>query len=123
MRRGEEIKKALALESLFCATLTLGVLTGCGNPTEKPSAPQVEAQSIVGTNGRLISIQSDAVQAAGYDANAMTMTVQFNNGSTYEYYGIAAELWNSFISAQPHPWSQVGYPRLAQARVPYKRIR
>ena len=50
------------------------------------------------------------------------MTVQFNNGYTYEYYGITAELWNSFIAAQPNPWSQVGYPRLVQAGVPYKRI-
>jgi hypothetical protein len=103
--------------------LSIGFLAGCGNPTEKPSTPHVEAKAVVGTNGQLISIQSDNVQAAGYDANEMTLTVQFNNGSTYEYYGIPAELWNSFISAQPHPWSQVGYPRLVQARVPYKRIR
>jgi hypothetical protein len=53
----------------------------------------------------------------------MTMTVQFNNTYVYEYYGISAELWNSFVTAQPHPWSQVGYPRLVKAGVPYKRIR
>ena len=74
-------------------------------------------------NGQLISIQSDNVQAAGYDVNSMTMTVQFKNGYTYEYYGVPAELWNSFIAAQPHPWSQVGNPRLVQAGVPYRRIR
>jgi hypothetical protein len=50
------------------------------------------------------------------------MTVQFNNGYTYEYYGVQPELWNSFIAAQPHPWSQVGYPRLVEGGVPYKRI-
>ena len=98
-------------------------LTSCATPSEPTFSPQVEAQTVVGTNGQLISIHSDNVRAAGYDANSLTMTVQFNNGYTYEYYGIPAELWNSFIAAQPHPWSQVGYPRLVQAGVPYKRIR
>ena len=71
----------------------------------------------------LIAINSSNVQAAGYDADSMTMTVQFKNGYAYEYYGIPAELWDSFVAAQPHPWSKVGYPRLVQAGVPYKRIR
>jgi hypothetical protein len=111
------------MKNAFAILLSIGLLTGCGNATENSSTPQVEAQTIVGTNGQLIPIQSDNVQAAGYDANSLTMTVQFNNGYTYEYYGIQTELWNSFIAAQPHPWSQVGYPRLVQAGVPYKRIR
>ena len=76
----------------------------------------------IGTNGQLISIHSDNVRSAGYDVNSKIMTVQFNNGYTYEYYGVPPELWNQFIAAQPHPWSQVGYPQLVQAGVPYKRI-
>ena len=103
--------------------LSLGLLTGCASATENSTARENEVQAVVGTNGQLISIQSDNVRTAGYDANSMTMTVQFNNGYTYEYYGIPAELWTSFVAAQPHPWSQVGYPRLVQAGVPYKRIR
>jgi hypothetical protein len=105
------------------AFLSIGLLTGCGSAAEDSPTPRVEAQSVVGTNGQLIFIQSDNVQAAGYNESSMTMTVQFKNGYAYEYYGIPVELWNSFISAQPHPWSQVGYPRLVQAGVPYKRIR
>ena len=108
---------------VFVLLLMSALLTGCSATSENLSAPQIEAQEVVGTNGQLIIIQSDNVQAAGYDANSMTMTVQFKNGYTYEYYGIPAELWNSFIAAQPNPWSQVGYPRLVQAGVPYKRIR
>ena len=76
----------------------------------------------IGTNGQLIPIQSDNVQAAGYDANSMVMTVQFYNGALYEYYGVPADLWTSFVAAQPHPWSAVGYPRLVQGGIPYKRI-
>lgn len=98
------------------------MISSCGRSIGPDSSQQVEEQTVVGTNGQLISIESDNVRAAGYDANSMTMTVQFNNGYTYEYYGITAELWNSFIAAQPNPWSQVGYPRLVEAGVPYKRI-
>ena len=105
------------------AFLLIGLLTGCGSATENSTAPGDNIQVVVGTNGQLISIQSDNVRAAGYDANSMTMTVQFNNGYTYEYYGIPADLWNSFVAAQPNPWSLVGYPRLVQAGVPYKRIK
>jgi hypothetical protein len=102
--------------------LLAALLTGCSDVTEVSSSPQIEAQTVVGTNGQLISIQSDNVQAAGYDANSMTMTVQFKNGYIYEYYGVPAELWESFVAAQPNPWSQVGNPRLVQAGVPYRRI-
>lgn len=76
----------------------------------------------IGTNGELISIQSDNVQMTGYDATTQTMKVQFDNGSLYEYYGVSPELWTAFLDAQPHPWSQVGYPRLVSGGVPYKRI-
>lgn len=114
-------------KSLFlavCGTLSISlILTSCG--TTEQALPEAETNQITetdGTGGQLISIQSDNVRAAGYDANSMIMTVQFNNGYTYEYYGIPLELWNSFIAAQPNPWSLVGYPRLVQAGVPYKRI-
>lgn len=76
----------------------------------------------VGTNGQLISIQSDNVRAAGYDEVKMIMYVQFDNGALYEYYGVPVDLWTSFVAAQPHPWSQVGNPRLVQGGIPYKRI-
>jgi len=111
------------MKRVLVLLLTAALLTACGDVTEVSSSPQVEAQPVIGTNGQLISIQSDNVQAAGYDVNSMTMTVQFKNSYTYEYYRVPADLWNSFIAAQPHPWSQVGYPRLVQAGVPYKRIR
>jgi hypothetical protein len=98
-------------------------LTSCG--TAEEALPEVETNQTtesIGTGGQLISILSDNVRAAGYDASSMIMTVQFNNGYTYEYYGISLELWESFLAAQPNPWSLVGYPQLVQAGVPYKRI-
>ena len=105
------------------AILLALVLTGCSQPeaANQDEIPQNTSVQI-GTNGQLISIQSDNVQAAGYDAASMVMTVQFDNGAIYEYYGVPSELWTSFVAAQPHPWSQVGYPRLVQGGIPYKRI-
>ena len=107
-----------------CGTLSIClILTSCGTTEELlPEAAVNRTTETAGTGGQLISIQSDNVRAAGYDANSMVMTVQFNNGYTYEYYGIPLDLWDSFIAAQPNPWSLVGYPRLVQAGVPYKRI-
>ncbi len=109
---------------LFATSLTLG-LSACGeqatDSNTNPSSQSSESQPF-GTNGQLISIQSDNVRAAGYDAVSKVMTVQFDNGYLYEYYGVPAELWTSFIAAQPHPWSQVGYPRLVRGGIPYKRI-
>jgi hypothetical protein len=76
----------------------------------------------LGTGGQLISIQSDNVRAAGYNATSLVMTVQFENGAVYEYYGVPSDLWTAFLSAQPHPWSQIGYPRLVQGGIPNKRV-
>ena len=96
------------------------LLTSCSqNPVVELSS---QPSSYSGTNGQLISIQSDNVMAAGYEDKSAVMTVQFKNGSIYEYYGVSAGIWESFIQAQPHPWSQVGYPELVQSGIPYKRI-
>ena len=110
------------MKRAFLAILTVGLLSSCGNLNQSASSTQVEVQKIIGTNGELISILSDNVRAAGYEAISKTMTVQFKNGHTYEYYLVPEELWNSFIAAQPHPWSQIGYPRLVQGGYRYRRI-
>ena len=110
------------LLSFTLAVLSLSGCSGEGAAPDTTSSGEIVAPQQIGTNGQLISIQSDNVRAAGFDEASMVMTVQFNNGYTYEYYGISLELWDSFIAAQPNPWSLVGYPRLVQAGVPYKRI-
>lgn len=98
------------------------VLTSC-ETTDQAEPKAAESQSAQsGTGGQLIAIDSDNVQAAGFNASSSIMTVQFNSGYTYEYYGVSLELWNAFIAAQPNPWSLVGYPRLVQAGIPYERI-
>jgi hypothetical protein len=98
------------------------LLTSCAETSVSQSSTSTISQPPIGTNGELITIISDNVSAAGYEANSMVMTVQFANGSLYEYYGVPADLWTSFVAAQPHPWSQVGYPRLVKGGIAYRRI-
>lgn len=110
---------------MVVAPLLLIILSACSNQSQETSSPTNSSSAPVqeiGTKGQLITIQSDNVRAAGYDASTLVMTVQFKNGALYEYYGVPADLWTSFVAAQPHPWSQVGYPRLVQGGIPYKRI-
>jgi hypothetical protein len=109
---------------LSLPVLVFGI-TGCGNQAEETaeiSRSEIRSIAEIGTKGQLIQIQSDNVRAAGYDAASLVMTVQFDNGAIYEYYDVPPDLWTSFIAAQPHPWSQVGYPRLVQGGIPYMRI-
>jgi hypothetical protein len=113
----------LITHSGLSAILLILVLSGCSQ-TEATNQDEIQQNttSQIGTRGQLIFIQSDNVQAAGYDAASMVMTVQFDNGALYEYYGVPTDLWTSFVAAQPHPWSQVGYPRLVRGGIAYKRV-
>ena len=108
----------------FFASLLLSLLlTSCSSAEDAtPGISPSPSVLLASDNDQLVAIQSDNVQAAGFNANAMVMTVQFDNGDIYEYYGVPLELWNDFLAAQPHPWSQVGYPRLVKGGFAYKRV-
>ncbi len=111
--------------TVLLTSILLLCSSGCRSQTDESkvtSTNESAASQQIGTNGQLISIQSDNVRAAGYNEASMVMIVQFDNGALYEYYGVPADLWTSFVAAQPHPWSEVGYPRLVQGGIPYKRI-
>jgi hypothetical protein len=124
--RRKEIKEAMKLRIQFLSLLLSLLVSSCGNLDVSSSYPDSAKETTVasiGTKGKLITIQSSNVNAAGYDEVSMVMTVQFKNGALYEYYGVSSELWVSFVAAQPDPWSQIGYPRLVQAGLAYKRVR
>ena len=105
--------------------------TGCaasntsqsGSAGQSDAAPTVTADSrAVGTGGELISIDSDNVAMAGYDDSTRVMTVLFDSARLYEYYDVPPQLWESFVAAQPDPWSLVGYPQLVQGGYAYQEI-
>jgi hypothetical protein len=116
------------MKQIVGALLLSALLTGCSSSQRiaentKASTTAVPAEEYQGTDGTLILIQSDNVMAAGYDLSSQVMSVQFKNGSLYEYFGVPLQLWESFLLAQPNPWSQVGYPQLVEARKAYRRVR
>jgi lipoprotein NlpI len=115
----------LQIIRIFWLVALIVCLTGCSSSSSQISGPdentKISIQDSTSTNV-LIAINSDNVAAAGYSESRSVMTVQFENGARYEYYNVPLELWESFLAAQPHPWSQVGYPRLVGEGYPYQRI-
>lgn len=64
-------------------------------------------------------IRSDALTGVDYDPGRRVLTIEYVSGGRYEYYGVAPELFEELIRAQPHPWSQVGERIKAH---PYRRV-
>jgi hypothetical protein len=95
--------------------------TGPVDASVAASGP-VQTAPAYGTGGEMIAIQSDNVNAAGYDAATATMTVEFDSGEVYEYAPVPVSVWQDFLSAQPHPWSAVGKPQLVDAGIPYRKV-
>jgi hypothetical protein len=107
---------------IFVICISLVVALGCSTEISTTANDPGREQTVqVGTGGILINIESDNVQAAGYDASTRIMTVQFDNGYLYDYYQVPPNLWLEFVAAQPNPWSLVGYPRLVQGGYAYQR--
>jgi hypothetical protein len=114
------------LQSAYLGGTAAGTLAswpgGATTAAGSASRPEAPAPEVVGTAGELIPIQSDNVDAAGYDAASATMYVQFDSGDLYQYAPVASDVWLRFIAAQPHPWSAVGYPELVESGVPYRKV-
>lgn len=121
---------SLRFASIAATTLML-LATGCATPNTLDSAT-VDSRAAtdtvtsnsraVGTGGDLIPIDSDNVAMAGYNDSTRVMTVLFNSARLYEYYDVPPQLWESFVAAQPDPWSLIGYPQLVQGGYAYQEI-
>ncbi len=114
-------------------SLTLGIsllllLSACSTESASESGQAIsttQSSSVdesLDTKGEFISIQSDNVSLAGYDASTQRMTVVFDNGKAYWYQPVDQSVWTAFYNAQPHPWSQVGYPALVESGIPYGKL-
>jgi hypothetical protein len=103
-------------------------LTGCSAESSSSSSTTESSESVQvtdlskDTKGEWIQIQSDNVSMAGYEASTQRMTVTFDNGKSYWYQPVDQSVWTAFYNAQPHPWSQVGYPALVESGIPYGRL-
>ena len=111
----------------FCSTLAFGISscsaeTSSSTSNTESSIPVPQRDLSKDTKGEWIQIRSDNVSMAGYDASTQTMTVTFDNGKSYWYQPVDQSVWTAFYNAQPHPWSQVGYPVLVEGGIPYGKL-
>jgi hypothetical protein len=67
------------------------------------AAPSEDADEPV-----LEPIQSDAIDAAGYDAEREVLLIRYRSGAVYAYFEVEPELYDELVRSQPHPWSVVG---------------
>ena len=51
---------------------------------------------------RLLKLKSSHLAAAGYDRPSETLTIQFQNGSTYEYKDVPVRTFNALMTAKSH---------------------
>ena len=46
-----------------------------------------------------LTVQSSNVASVGYDDNAATLEVEFQNGTVYQYYGVPQNMYEQFMRA------------------------
>ena len=51
---------------------------------------------------RRMSVSSTAMRSVGYDASTRVLTVEFPNGSVYEYEGVPSEIHDGLMNAKSH---------------------
>lgn len=88
-------------------------LSACSSNSDSISTTFSTTGYRLETEGELVYIDSDAVNRAGYDAKTQLMTVEFDNLSVYAYANVPQTIWTEFYDAQPNPWHEVGYPKIA----------
>lgn len=67
----------------------------------------------------MVSVDSEALAAVGYDAVARTLRVRFAHGGLYDYFDVPAQVYEGLI-ADEHPWTIWG--EHVKASYAYKRI-
>ncbi len=48
----------------------------------------------------MINVVSSNVAAVGYDEESQTLQVEFNNGSTYQYFDVPEDTYKGLLSAE-----------------------
>ena len=47
----------------------------------------------------MISVNSSDLSAVGYDSATETLTIEFNSGGLYEYYGVPQNIYEGLMSS------------------------
>ncbi|PSG97666.1 KTSC domain-containing protein [Thermoplasmatales archaeon SW_10_69_26] len=48
------------------------------------------------------SVQSSNIDSVGYDADQMTLEVEFNDGSIYQYFDVPKHVYEGLMRAESH---------------------
>jgi len=56
---------------------------------------------------RLHPIESEALEAVGYDSGHRLLQVRFVGGGIYEYSDVDRDIYERLMAAQPHPWREL----------------
>lgn len=86
------------VSALFCLLLaSIALLTSCGpNEVAKPLSEAAKPEA------RRIPVTSTHLQSVGYDASSRILTVEFRNGSIYEYENVPPEVHAELMTADSH---------------------
>lgn len=49
-----------------------------------------------------MNVVSSNIRSIGYDASAMVLEVEFNNGAVYQYYNVPQYLYDRMMAADSH---------------------
>lgn len=84
---------------LLCLALTsIPLLSSCG-PSEVGKPPSEVAKPREVPH---VPVTSTNLQSVGYDASARILTIEFRNGSIYEFAGVPPEVHAELMEAKSH---------------------
>jgi outer membrane lipoprotein-sorting protein len=89
--------RIMGVTMVACAAVLM--VSGCGQSETTETAPTVE-EAVATVAGGIVEVDSTVFSSVGYDAEAQALTLVFReNGRTYVYSGIPAEMGEAFINA------------------------
>lgn len=68
---------------------------------------------------RMVAVESSTIAAVGYDAVRKLLEVEFSSRAVYHYFGVAAGVHQSLLSA---PSKGTFFNRNIRGRFPYRRL-
>lgn len=84
---------------LHCLVLmSIPLFSSCGpSDVAKPSGEVAKPREV-----RRVPVTSTNLQSVGYDASSRVLTIEFRNGSTYEYEDVPPEVHAELMKAKSH---------------------
>ncbi len=83
---------------LYLALMAVPLFSSCGtSEVVKPPSKIVQPQEV-----ERVPVTSTHLQSVGYDASSRTLTIEFRDGTIYEYEGVPPEVHAELMNAKSH---------------------